>query len=125
AVFTANGTTGTYTVAASVSGVTTPANFTLTNTAAVVASITATGGTPQSATISTAFATNLSATVLDSNSHAVSGVTVTFTAPASGASGTFAGGVHTATTNGSGVATAPVFTANSTAGTYTVTASVS
>ena len=53
---------------------------------------------------------------------------MTFTAPGSGASGTFAGtGTATATavTNSSGVATAPAFTANGTAGSYTVTASVS
>src|SRR5260370_35450717 len=43
----------------------------------------------------------------------------------SGASGTFAGGVNTAVTNAQGVATAAVFTANSTAGgPYNVTASV-
>ena len=50
--------------------------------------------------------------------------TVTFTAPGSGASGTFAGGVNTAVTNALGVATAPTFTANSIAGDpYNVTAS--
>jgi len=56
-----------------------------------------------------------------------SGVTVTFTGPSSGARGTFAGGTTTATatTNSSGVATAPTFTANGTTGTYTVTATVS
>ena len=53
----------------------------------------------------------------------VSGVTVTFTPPASGASGTFAGGVNTAVTNGSGLATSAVFTANTTAGAYNVAAS--
>ncbi len=88
------------------------------------ASITATAGTPQSATISTAFATALQATVLDVNSNPVSGVTVTFTAPGSGASGTFTTS-NTAVTNGLGVATANAFTANSTAGSYTVTANVS
>ena len=89
-------------------------------------SITATAGTPQSATVSTAFTTALQATVKDAGSNPLSGVTVTFTAPGSGASGTFSGtGTATAVTNGSGVATAPAFTANATAGSYTVTASVS
>ena len=126
AVFTANTTAGSYVVTASVSGVSTPANFSLTNLAGAAASITATVGTPQSATINTAFATQLQATVKDSFNNPVSGTTVTFTAPTSGASGTFAGGVNTATTNASGVATAPVFTANSTTGgPYTVTASAS
>ncbi|OLC92743.1 MAG: hypothetical protein AUH86_18145 [Acidobacteria bacterium 13_1_40CM_4_58_4] len=127
AVFTANTIAGgPYTVTASVSGVSIPANFSLTNLTGAAASITATAGTPQSTTINTAFATQLQATVKDSFGNPVSGVLVTFTAPTSGASGTFAGGVNTATTNVSGVATAPVFTANSTAGgPYTVTASAS
>ena len=51
---------------------------------------------------------------------------MTFTAPSSGASGTFSGGVNTATTNAQGVATAAVLTANATVGgPYTVTATVS
>ncbi len=86
-------------------------------------SIQATGGTPQSATVSTAFASPLLATVKNSAGNGVSGVKVTFTAPASGASGTFAGGILTATTNSSGVATSPAFTANATPGSYVVTAS--
>ena len=90
--FTANATAGTYSVTASVSGVATPASFSLTNTAGTAASITATAGTPQSATVSTAFATALQATVKDTSSNPVKGVVVTFTAPGSGASGTFAGG---------------------------------
>jgi hypothetical protein len=126
--FTANGTAGgPYTVTATVAGVSTPANFSLTNTVGAPASITATSGTPQSATINTAFAAPLVATVLDKGSNPVSGVTVTFTAPASGASGTFANGTNTtmATTNASGVATSTTFTANGTVGgPYTVTATV-
>src|SRR5207245_1810362 len=87
-------------------------------------SITATAGTPQSAAIKTEVGREGQATVKDASNNPVSGVTVTFTAPASGASGTFAGGVNTATTNAQGIATAPVFTANSVAGgPYTVTAS--
>ena len=57
----------------------------------------------------------------------MSGATVTFTAPASGASGTFTGGTNTETdtTNASGVATSTTFTANATVGgPYTVTATV-
>jgi len=122
---TANSTAGSYSVTASVSGVTTPASFALTNTAGVAASVAATAGTPQSAPINTAFASTLQVTVKDSGHNPVSGVTVTFVAPASGASGSFAGGVTTAVTNSSGVATSRVFTANGTAGGYAVTASVS
>src|SRR5258706_13920774 len=110
---------------ASVAGVSTPANFALTNLAGAPASITATAGTPQSATINTQFATQLQATVRDASNNPVNGVTVTFTAPTSGASGTFAGGGNTATTNAQGVATAAVFTANGTVGgPYNVTAAV-
>jgi hypothetical protein len=54
----------------------------------------------------------------------VSGATVTFEVPATGPSGTFAGGVNTAKTNVSGVATSAAFTANGSVGTYTVTATV-
>ena len=122
--FTANGVAGGYTVTASVSGVATPANFNLTNTAVTPASIIASAGTPQSATVNTAFTTALQATVKDSGGQPLSGITVTFAAPGSGASGTFAGSTSV-TTNGNGVATAPAFTANGVAGGYTVTASVS
>lgn len=50
---------------------------------------------------------------------------MTFTVPASGASGTFAGGATTVvvTTDANGAATAPLLIANGTAGTFTVTAS--
>jgi hypothetical protein len=125
AVFTANATTGTYTVAATATGVSTPADFSLTNTAAPVETITATSGTPQSALIDKAFAQPLVATVTTGGSPD-SGVVVTFTAPLSGASGAFAGGSNTATatTDASGVATSPIFTANGSTGTYTVTATV-
>jgi len=53
-----------------------------------------------------------------------SGVTVTFTAPASGASGIFGNGTasDTEVTDASGVATSTTFTANSAAGNYSVTA---
>ncbi len=123
-IFTANATFGGYTVNASVSGVSTSAAFALTNLSGTAASITATGGTPQSTAVHTAFASALSATVKDSNNNPISGVTVTFTAPTSGASGTFSGGstTTTASTNASGVASVS-FTANTIAGSYSVTAS--
>src|SRR5205085_1549343 len=85
-----------------------------------------TGSTPQAATAGTAFGKALAVTV-KLGSTAVTGVSVTFTAPASGASGTFSNNTATITvaTNASGIASA-VFTANSTPGTaYTVTASAS
>lgn len=92
--------------------------------AATAGSITATAGTPQTAQLGSAFSASLKATVSDSSGNPATGVTVTFTAPSSGASGTFAGGSSTATaaSDSTGTATAPVFTANNTAGSYTVTA---
>jgi hypothetical protein len=123
--FTANATAGAYSVTASATGATASASFGLTNTSPTIA-ITATSGGGQSAQISTAFANPLVATVT-SNGSPASGVSVTFTAPATGASGTFANGTtpqtDTTTTNSSGVATSSVFTANATTGAYSVTAS--
>ena len=122
--FTANSTVGAYAVTATISGVTASASFTLTNTAASVA-IAANSGSGQNAHTGAAFAAPLVALVTVNGSSA-SGVSVTFAAPGSGASGTFAGGstTDTATTDASGKATSSTFTANSAVGTYSVTASV-
>jgi hypothetical protein len=86
----------------------------------------ASAGSGQSAAPSTAFAIPLVVSVTDSSGAAVPGATVTFTAPGWGASGAFADGTPTAksTTDVSGEAAAPTFTANGIAGTYTVTATV-
>jgi hypothetical protein len=116
--FTANSKAGgPYTVTATATSLPT-VNFSLTNNAGAPASITINSGNNQSAVVNTAFASNLQVTVTDSLSNPVPGANVTFTAPATGASGTFQGGTNTITvpTNGSGVATAPVYTANGTAG---------
>jgi chitodextrinase len=81
-------------------------------------------GSGQSANVNTAFASPLVALVQDAQGNLLNGVPVTFTAPASGAGGTFAGGLTSvAVTTVSGLATAPAFTANTVAGTYMVTAS--
>ena len=84
-------------------------------------SITATAGAPQLSTAGTRFGTAFQAQVKDANGNPLSGVAVTFQAPGSGPSGTFSSSA-TVTTNAQGLATAPAFTANSTAGSYTVTA---
>jgi hypothetical protein len=133
--FTADGIAGgPYIVTATVTGVATPANFSLTNSASgtlppsTPSAVSATTGTPQTTVTNTAFATPLQAKVSDANGNPISGIAVIFTAPSSGASGTFAGGVSTvsATTNTQGLATAPVFTANGIAGgPYTVIATAS
>jgi len=111
-------------------------NSSLTNLTAPVVTINAgppatvqavAGSTPQSQTVASAFASPFAALVKDASGNVLSGVTVKFTAPSSGASGTFAGSrraTESDTTNASGVATSSTFTANTTAGTYNVVGSV-
>jgi hypothetical protein len=87
--------------------------------------LSATAGTPQNANINTVFGTPLQATVKESGNNQ-SGLTVRFTAPLTGASGSFPGNTTfvDAITNASGVATAPPFNANGIAGSYNVGASI-
>jgi hypothetical protein len=86
-------------------------------------------GTPQTTTLDTAFASGLQVALTNSDGCAVTGaagVPVTFSAPAAGAGGRFsASNSNTATVgaDASGSVAAPTFTANGTAGSYTVTAS--
>ena len=83
------------------------------------AAIAAVGGsTPQSLYLGFPSYSALAITVRNANGNLVQGVTVTFTAPTSGASGTFPGGATSAvvTSDSNGLATAPPFTANTTAG---------
>ena len=89
------------------------------------ASITATGGTPQSTLVNTSFLLPLSLSVTGVDGYGVSGVTMQYTVPANGASATFAGGVTTEVTSPAGTATSALPSANATAGTYSVTAKVS
>ncbi len=121
--FTANTLAGTYTVEAFVNGVSTPASFSLTNTAGAAASIVVTSGSNQSALVSSTFASPLVATVKDAYGNLVPNVTVTFAGPGSGASVTFPSGA-TATTGSNGQASVAV-AANGVAGSYSVTASTS
>jgi hypothetical protein len=88
--------------------------------------ITATGGTTQSAAAGKPFSGHLTTTVTTSGIR-TSGEKVTFTAPASGPSGTFANGSATEVdiTDNTGIATSSIFTANTVGGTYAVTAAVS
>ncbi|MDL5055423.1 hypothetical protein QQ056_17985 [Oscillatoria laete-virens NRMC-F 0139] len=86
----------------------------------------AAGASGQSAIVGQAFAIPFAVTLLDAEGSPVAGVPVYYTAPSSGPSGTFAGGGNTAqvTSGPDGTATAPTFTGNTAAGTYTVTASM-
>jgi adhesin/invasin len=86
-------------------------------------------GSPQTAQLEKPFQTNLQVELANSNgcplTGRLAGIWVDFTAPASGPSGTFAtSGTNQVTvgTDATGVATAPTFTANDTAGSYTVQA---
>src|SRR4029453_527875 len=80
-------------------------------------------GTPQSATVLTSYAIALTVVVNDALGNPVSGALVTFTAPSGSASGTFSGSpTASAMTDVQGRASAPAFTANGTAGTFTVAA---
>jgi DNA-binding beta-propeller fold protein YncE len=101
--------------------------YTVTQSGDTPSSIVAVQGSGQTARINTGFGTALQALVNDAGGNPLAGVTVTFTAPSSGASGTFAGGGATAvtTSNAQGLATAPAFTANSVAGSYGVTVAAS
>jgi hypothetical protein len=125
-VFTANGVVGDYEITATLPGATSPATFSMSNTTGAPASISAESGSQQTATISTAFGALLVAKVVDAFGNPVSGVSVTFTAPAAGASGTFTNGTNTETdtTGVNGDVTSTTFTANATGGgPYNVVAS--
>ena len=84
-----------------------------------------TGGDNQTTLVSTAFASPLALTVAPVHAgEPVDGGLVTFTAPASGASASFASSPAAATI-ASGAASAPTLTANATVGAYSVTAAAS
>ena len=124
---TANGFAGSYFVNATL-GFAGIASFSLINNPGDP-SIAVYSGTPQTASINTAFSNLLKAKVIDAGGNGVAGIPVTFTAPSgsSVASGTFTGGATSITVNtdSNGIATALPFTANGTAGSYNVTASSS
>lgn len=87
------------------------------------------GGSPQTSALHAAFGGNLQVTLANTNgcplTTALAGVAVTFSAPASGASGAFAAsGSNTLTvgTDASGIAAAAMFSANGIAGSYTIVA---
>ena len=121
---TANTSAGAYAIVASAGGVSGTASFSETNAAGSPASVSTVAGSGQSATVATAFTSALTAQVSDQYGNSVSGATVTFTAPATGATGSFANATNstTAITASNGQATSSSLTANTNAGSYTVTA---
>ncbi|MGA2132431.1 MAG: FG-GAP-like repeat-containing protein [Bryobacteraceae bacterium] len=71
--------------------------------------------------INSPFPLPLQALITDAGGNGIAGLAVTFAAPASGASVSFAGGA-TVTTDAQGLAVAPAITANAVAGSFVVTA---
>ena len=82
-------------------------------------------GTPQTSPVSSLFPLPMQALIVESGIP-VAGDSLFFQAPVTGASGTFPGGLLSAgvATNAAGLATSPVFTANTVAGRYNVTGSI-
>jgi hypothetical protein len=122
----AGSSVGSYSVTVSVSGLNASATFRLKNLSSGPNAIAAGAGTAQTTELGTDFAVPLAVTVTDADGNAVAGAAVTFAAPASGASGVFAGAGASAVvlTDSDGVASAPDFSANETAGGYIVVAKV-
>ena len=121
----ANTTAGAFTATATTTGTTTAASFPLDNLAAKPTTVTAGVAASESALIGTRFPVRLAVTVSDRYANPVAGVTVSFSAPAHGASGHFAGKKRTVRvkTDAKGVAVAPPFVAGRTQGGYIVRAS--
>jgi CSLREA domain-containing protein len=120
-IATANGALGSYAVTASVTGVATPATFNLTNTVGAPASINIVTGDPQTTPINTAFPVPLQIVVRDGANNPVSGRTVNFAAPGSGASAGLS--ANSCVTDAAGQCpTGIIATANGSIGSYVVTA---
>ncbi len=116
---TAGNVTGTYVVTASLDGDVASVDFTLTNTGVAPLALSIASGSPQTATVKTAFAAPLEVLVLNGN-QPVNGAIVTFAPPVSGATATLSG--FTATTDSTGHAKVTA-TATAKAGVYSVVAS--
>jgi hypothetical protein len=122
---TASTTAGSFVVTASASGVGS-VNIQLANTPAAPSQVTVYGNPTTSAVVENNFS-ELSVVVKDQYDNPVSEVQVTFTAPASGPSGVFnQSGLRqvSAVTGSNGVATSPLFVANTVSGSYSVNATV-
>ena len=124
--FTGNPSAGAYAVSAAVSGASASATFNLTNLSTSMLTIVSVNGSQQRAKVGTPFSMQLEAGVFNAGVP-VSGVTVTFIAPSSPASGTFANGITTESdiTDSNGHAMSSTFTANATPGSYSVNATLS
>ncbi len=124
----AGGVAGTFNVTATTATTTGAVVFTLSNSAGEPAMITPGIAANEATQAGTRFAIALAVTVTDALGNKVAGALVTFTAPASGASGSFATDTHpravTVRTDSQGIAVAPAFTANAQPGGYVVIAAI-
>jgi protocatechuate 3,4-dioxygenase beta subunit len=119
---TANKVAGSFSVKATTGGLTTAPPFSLMSTP--LKPHDPAGGPAQNVVVGQFDGEPLQARVSDKYGNPIAGVTVTFTAPATGAGGSFAGQrTATAITGPEGVALAPPFTANAKACRYVVTVS--
>ncbi|HEV7958695.1 MAG TPA: hypothetical protein VGP11_04450 [Acidimicrobiales bacterium] len=128
---TANSVAGSYSVIATSSATASSSSpsvtFSLTNSTLQSDTLTPDVSSYQSTNIGAAFALPLAVTVDDGSGNPVASLPVTFYAPSSGASGTFAGGSTSVVeeTDAEGVAISPAFYANDTPGGYVVDATLS
>jgi protocatechuate 3,4-dioxygenase beta subunit len=122
---TANAIAGAFTATATTAGTTKAASFALHNLPRSPAAIAAGVASTESTVAGTRFPVRLAVTVTDKNGNAVAGIAVRFAAPGHGASGRFDGTKRMVAvrTDAKGVAVAPRFVANRTAGGYVVSAS--
>ena len=123
-IFTANGNPGSYTVLASIAGLSVP--FTLINSAVAPAFLQPVGSTSLSyamGQVGPAF----QVMAQDANHNPIAGAQIVFQATSGAATGTFTSTTSnyaTAVTGANGIAVSSTFTANLTYGSYTVVASV-
>jgi hypothetical protein len=112
--------------AATASSALAPLTFSLKNTPGKPFKLSAGVGASQSAALGERFAIPLAVTVTDMQKNPSPGALVTFTAPSSGASGSFRSHARRVRvrSNACGIAVAPAFSANRSAGGYVVRASL-
>ena len=118
---TAGSVAGSYAVTATLAGAgSATASYTLTNLSGAAAILRAVQGDGSSATVHSAFAVPLQVQLVDANGQPLSGVAISFAAPASGATAALSGAVVTTDAQGNAQVLA---TASDKAGTYSVTVS--
>ena len=125
---TAGSVAGTFTATATTMTTPSTAHFTLSNRAGKPVTITAGIAANEATKAGTRFMLALAVTVTDALGNKIRGALVTFAAPASGASGSFATRTQARTvsvrTDAGGIAVAPAFIANPQPGGYVVIATV-